>query len=369
MKLTVRGWVAVAAVVVGVANAVAFGPRALNAVVVPIAVALVVGAVQVWRVSPPRVVRDPPEDGFPGETATVSLTIDSERTFPATTTDTLSDGLGGDSSVESVVGDGTISYDVRYRARGPARVGPATIVAHDLLGLFSRTFTAGGVSEVLVFPRTGSLTTSARRDLSALSDRQTMTHRGEFDRLREYESGDPLRDIHWKSSAKSGDLVVKTYINRTNPDAVSVSAGGVEGREDDVAEAAATIACSLLDAGVPVHLTSPLGVTDAVPGERRHILAHLSRLESGSVPDSDAEVVVRGDAGQTYVTFGGRETTFDQLRARSGGETDGLLDGNQAVDGQDTAGRFATGTILGRQRTDGQRSDGQRTDGQRGVGR
>ncbi|ELK50389.1 hypothetical protein D320_17049, partial [Haloferax sp. BAB-2207] len=44
MRLTLRGWVAVAVVVVGVANAVAYGPRALNAVVVPVAVGLVVGA-------------------------------------------------------------------------------------------------------------------------------------------------------------------------------------------------------------------------------------------------------------------------------------------------------------------------------------
>ena len=316
MRLTYRGWAAVVVVLLGVANAVAFGPRALNAVVVPVAVGLVVGAIQVWRVSPPQAVRDPPEDGFPGETHAVSLDIDAERTFPATVTDELSGRLDGDSTVETVVGDGAVSYDVTYRARGPASIGPTTIVAHDLLGLFSRTFTVGGTTEVLVFPRTGSLTTTANRDLSSLSDRRPTAHRGEFDRLREYTSGDPLRDIHWKSSAKSGDLIVKSYTNRANADAVTVSVGTVDGREDDVAEAAATLSCSLLEAGIPVHLTSPVGVTDATPDERRRILAHLSRLESGAVPDSDAEVVVRGDAGQTHVTFAGRETTFERLRAQ-----------------------------------------------------
>ncbi|WP_411964607.1 DUF58 domain-containing protein [Haloferax sp. YSMS24] len=317
MRLTYRGWVAVGVVLLGVANAVAFGPRALNAVVVPVAVALVVGAVQVWRVSPPQAVRHPPEDGFPDETHTVSVEIDAERTFPATVTDELSDGLDGDSTVDTVVGAGAISYDVTYRTRGPSSIGPVTVVAHDLLGLFSRTFTTGGTTEVLVFPRIGSLTPTANRDLSALSDRRATTHRGEFDRLREYVSGDPLRDIHWKSTAKSGNLVVKSYTNRANADAVAVSVGTVDGREDDVAEAAATLSCSLLEAGIPVHLTSPVGVTDATPTERRLVLAHLSRLESGAVPNADAEVVVRGDAGRTHVTFAGRQTTFDRLRAEA----------------------------------------------------
>ncbi|RDZ52913.1 DUF58 domain-containing protein [Haloferax sp. Atlit-6N] len=315
MKLTLRGWVAVAVVVVGVANAVAYGPRALNAVVVPVAVGLVVGAVQVWRVSPPRVERVAPDDGFPGETHTVSLDLDADRPFPATTTDALSSGLDGDTAVDSVVGDGRVDYEVTYRGRGPATLGPATVVARDILGLFSKSFTAGGTTEVLVFPRVRSLGAAARRDLSALADAGRTDERAEFDRLREYVPGDPLRDIHWKSSAKSGDLMVKAYSDRVTADAVRVSTGATDGHEDDAAEAAATLCCALLDAGVPVHLTSPAGVVEATPGDRRRVLVHLSRLRSGSVPDETAEVVVSGDAGKTYVTLGGRETTFDRLRA------------------------------------------------------
>ncbi|WP_416840269.1 DUF58 domain-containing protein [Haloferax sp. DFSO52] len=332
MRLTRRGWVAVAVVFVGVANAVAFGPRALNAVVVPVAVALAVGALQVWRLSPPRAVRNPPDDGFPGETHTVSVDIDAPRAFQATVSDALTGGLDGDSTVDAVVGDGSISYDVTYRARGPATIGPVTVVAHDLLGLFSQTFTVGDRMEVLVFPQVGSLTTTANRTLSALSDQRTTSHRGEFDRLREYTTGDPLRDIHWKSSAKSGELVVKTYTNHANADAVAVSVGCVDGQEDDVAEAAATLSWSLLDTGIPVRLSSPVGVTDATPDERRRILAHLSRLESGAVPDVDSDVVVRGDAGQTYVTFAGQETTFDLLRAASNADAEQMTEPDRATE-------------------------------------
>ncbi|AFK19729.2 DUF58 domain-containing protein [Haloferax mediterranei ATCC 33500] len=339
MRLTRRGWVALVVVVLGVVNAVAFGPRALNAVVIPVVVALVVGAVQVWRASPPRVVRDPPDDGFPGETHTVSLTIEADRAFPATTTDALSDGLSGEATIESVVGDGRRSYDVTYRARGPATIGPVTIVAHDLLSLFSKSFTVGETTEVLVFPRVRSLTATARRNLSALVTRQLTDDRDEFDRLREYVPGDSLRDIHWKSSAKSGDLVVKAYNDRAASDAVAVSVGTSDGYEDDVAEAAATLCCSLLDVGIPVRLTTPAGIVDAAPGDGRRILAHLSRMRTGVVPDETAEVVVRGDAGRTHVRIAGRETTFDQLRVSETTDTGASADGRSGDGGIGQSGR------------------------------
>ncbi|CQR48865.1 hypothetical protein BN996_00314 [Haloferax massiliensis] len=109
--------------------------------------------------------------------------------------------------------------------------------------------------------------------------------------------------------------MVKAYSDRVTADAVRVSAGATDGHEDDAAEAAATLCCALLDAGVPVHLSSPAGVVEATAGDRRRVLEHLSRLRSGSVPDETAAVVVSGDAGKTHVALGGRETTFDRLRA------------------------------------------------------
>ncbi|ELZ79521.1 hypothetical protein C455_08052 [Haloferax larsenii JCM 13917] len=315
MRPTLRGWAALVVVALGVGNAVAFGPRALDAVVVPVVVALVVGAVQVWRISPPRAVRSSPEDGFPGETHTVTLDIESNRPFPATTTDALSDGLDGDSNTQSLVGGGTISYDVAYQSRGLATIGPASIVATDILGFFTRTFTVGGTTEILVYPRLRSLSATARRDLSLLSHFGASDERGEFDRLRPYVPGDSLRDVHWKSTARSGNLVVKAFADHADPDAVAVSVGSIEGRVDDVAEATASLCWSLLDAGVPIHLTSPGGTIDAAPGDQRHVLAHLAQMDAGSVPDENAGVVVRGDVGQTHIAFGGHETTFERLSA------------------------------------------------------
>ncbi|WP_410766486.1 DUF58 domain-containing protein [Haloferax sp. DFSO60] len=317
MRPTRRGWFALVIVAVGIGNAVAFGPRALNAVVVPVVVALVISAIQIRRLSPPRVTRNPLDDGFPDERHTVELSFDSTPAFPARVTDQLSVGLTGDSTVEAVVGDDPITYEVEYLTRGRQTLGPTTLVGYDILRFFSRKFDVSSRTEVLVFPRLRALSTPARRTLARLSDSGVTNERGEFDRLRGYVHGDPLRDIHWKSSAKSDDLVVKAFTDRTDPSAVQVSVGGVDGTEDDVAEAAAAVCCSLLELEIPINLSTPVGTLDAVPGNRRHVLSHLAQFRPGSVPEPSAEVVVRGETPQTVISLSGQEFTFEQLREDS----------------------------------------------------
>ncbi|MFC7202739.1 DUF58 domain-containing protein [Haloferax namakaokahaiae] len=318
MKPTRRGWFALVVVAAAVGNAVAFGPRALNAVVVPVVVALVVSAIQLRRLSQPRVSRTPVDDGFPDERRTVSLSFDASPAFPARITDSLSEGLAGDSTVETVVGDDPVTYEVEYLHRGRQTLGPTTLVAYDVLGFFSRRFEVSDRTDVLVFPRLRALSTPARRTLARLSHSGVSDERGEFDRLRGYVHGDPLRDIHWKSSAKSDDLMVKAFTDRTDPSAVQVSVGSVEGSEDDVAEAAAAVCCSLLELEIPIELSTPVGTLDAVSGSRRHVLSHLAQLHPGSVPEPSAEVVVRGERAQTTIILSGREFSFEQLREDGG---------------------------------------------------
>jgi hypothetical protein len=65
--LTLRGWTVVVAVVVAVALSWGFGPRALNAIVVPLVVVLLAGLVTAVRIDRPRVDRQPVSEGFIGE--------------------------------------------------------------------------------------------------------------------------------------------------------------------------------------------------------------------------------------------------------------------------------------------------------------
>ncbi|ELZ34085.1 hypothetical protein C474_03970 [Halogeometricum pallidum JCM 14848] len=313
MRLTRRGYAVCGVVVVGFALGLRFGPRALNALVLPTGVALVAAFLQVRLASTPTVERTLPADGFPDETGEVTLSFDVGRPYPAHVVDSLPPGVSGDAEIDALVGGDPVSYAVTYRSRGEHQFGPAAVVATDVLGLAERELVASGTDAVLVFPRVRRLSAGARHDLWTLHDAEFSSRREEFDRLREYVRGDSLRDVHWKSSAKRGDLIVKEFVAEADASAVRVAAGGARAAGDEMAEAAATLCLAFVRSGVPVTLSTPSGVVEAAAGDDTPLLEHLARARGGPVPDEGADIVVSADGSTTRVRFGDTETTFDRL--------------------------------------------------------
>jgi uncharacterized protein (DUF58 family) len=319
MRLTRRGWVLVAVVVVAFAMAMSFGARSLNAVVVPAFVALVAGAVQLRGLDPPRVRREPPPDGFPGETRTVRLEFETDDPFTGAVSDRLDRGLSASPSwQEGTVGAETFSYDVTYESRGEHEFGPVRLVARDVLGLVERELSVRERSTVLVYPRVSELRPAALGDLQALYQAERTEERDEFDRLREYERGDPLRDVHWKSSAKRDDLVVKAFAAESGASAVTVAAGAGAGEADAMADATASVALALLSVGVPVAVRTPDGTVETNAGGEHTVLEHLARVEGGRLPTNEADVLVEATARGVVVTLGGVEREFAELTAETG---------------------------------------------------
>jgi uncharacterized protein (DUF58 family) len=106
-----------------------------------------------------------------------------------------------------------VGYPVRSDVRGKFRVGPLTIRMADPFGLceLTRAFTA--VDQLVVTPVVSPLPvtglggewagggdTQARQVASAGSDDAS---------TREYRHGDDLRKVHWKSTARVGELMVR----------------------------------------------------------------------------------------------------------------------------------------------------------------
>lgn len=109
------------------------------------------------------------------------------------------------------------SRDAAYRGRldrrGRYELGPLRLSTRFPFGLFCHTTTVGRSDTLIVFPRLGQLTRAwASRHHEAL----TGTHRrerrhgneGDFYGVRQWQSGDSRRRIHWRSSARMGQLVV-----------------------------------------------------------------------------------------------------------------------------------------------------------------
>jgi uncharacterized protein (DUF58 family) len=315
IRPTRRGLAALVVAAGAVVMSLTFGPRSLDAVALPIAVALVAAAVQLALLDPPRVHRTTPPAGDPGSTGTVSLALAAETPATATVEDRLPSALDGDPRGTALVGGDPFTYSVTYRERGVHELGPAVVHARDVLGLAWRPFATDARASVLVYPRVYHPSTPVAERLRALST-PGAAERGAFDHLREYTRSDSLRDVHWKSSAKRDDLVVQEFVDDGDGPTITMAASAESGAADRMAEAAATVGYALLAEGVTVTLATPAGRTTLAPGETDRLLAHLARVGAGHVTDRDADVVVRASAPD-----GGRQSGGSRTTVRVDGET------------------------------------------------
>lgn len=322
MKLTRRGYGVIAVVVAAVISAGLFGARGLNAIAAPGVVALAYAAVQVWRFDPPSVERQLPRRGEQGATVDVELEFDVDRPYSARLVDAVDDGVEAAGNERAVtVGGRPVRYELFLRRRGDRTVGPATVRARDVLGLVSRTFVARGTASIRVRPPVYPLSGPRADDLvwtfGGGEDRQ------KFDFLRHYRRGDPLRDIHWPSSAKvpNRDFVVKEFSTEEGLASALVAGESTGGHDDAMAAAVASLADHLLAAGLEVGLV----LTDATlkpragAEHRDQLLDTLALTRGGPVRERDrqrADIVVRADDGGTSVELGDGEARFSEVAGR-----------------------------------------------------
>ena len=139
--------------------------------------------------------------------------------------------------------------DIPGLRRGVVTVGPATTVRSDPIGLLRREHAFVDVHEVYVHPRTTMLpSTSAGliRDLEGSPTRRLVDADMSFHAIREYAPGDSRRQIHWRSTAKTGKLMVRQYEeSRRSSMAVVLAAAEAEYADADEFELAVSCAASL----------------------------------------------------------------------------------------------------------------------------
>ena len=318
IRPTTRGWATLALVVAAVALAWLFGDRSLNAVAAPGVVALLAALVQVGFASDPTVERLPPGPGYPDDDREVRLDVEGGGTI-VDICDQVPEELAATGNDRSVAPPNTVAYEVTDATRGVHTIGPTTVTVRDVFGLLAREVTTGGTDEVLVYPRVYSLAEGG--DLSMLLARAHTPEREEFDDLREYVPGDPLRDIHWKSSAKRTDeLIVKEFSGREADRAITIAASAADRDVDTMAAATASIATVLLDAGLLVEVTVPGDHLTVGEGhaETATMLEMLARADAGNVDQQrwdEADITVSAANGQTTVAVGATIREFEEWRS------------------------------------------------------
>ncbi len=133
--------------------------------------------------------------------------------------------------------------------RGVIVVGPATTVRSDPIGLLRREREWDEVHDLYVHPRTVAVpATSAGlvRDLEGNPTRRLVDADMSFHAIRGYAPGDSRRQIHWKSTAKTGQLMVRQFEETLRSRlAVVLSLARGEYDSDDEFELAVSAAASL----------------------------------------------------------------------------------------------------------------------------
>ncbi len=105
-------------------------------------------------------------------------------------------------------------FAVPTHRRAVVVAGPAVSVRGDQLGLLRRTVRWTDPVELFVHPVTARLQASAAglvRDLEGEITKKITNNDISFHALRAYVPGDALRNVHWRTSARTGQLMVRQF--------------------------------------------------------------------------------------------------------------------------------------------------------------
>lgn len=166
-----------------------------------------------------------------GDTVAVVVTLKNTGSLPITWV-LLEDSLSKDAltqrpprirvknkrdAITQLPGEGTflMNYQVTFLMRGYYQIGPLLAETGDLFGLHRRYRILSEPAYVLVYPKVVALEgydLASRRPIGEVR----MTHRlfedpTRISGVREYQEGDPLNRIHWRATARTGELHSKTY--------------------------------------------------------------------------------------------------------------------------------------------------------------
>ena len=118
----------------------------------------------------------------------------------------------------------TLTFALRATRRGAYALGPIRLRSGDWLGFTSVDADVAVAAGIVAYPTPLSVADHHRPSLRPLAE--TATKRGllpdplRFRGVREHRSGDPRKEIHWKTSARLGSLQTKVYEPATSLDAV-----------------------------------------------------------------------------------------------------------------------------------------------------
>ncbi len=169
----------------------------------------------------------------------------------------LTGGAGTKATVTRSPDALALSYGLLPTRRGRWPLGPAIVHSTDPFGLILTDTFVGGSEMIPVWPTTVDLTATAGA-LMGHADRVVLgarTPSPDDASLRDYREGDDLRRVHWKSSARRGEMLVRSDERAGRRPATVILDLPHEGDPLEwTISTGASIALSVLASGHPVRL-------------------------------------------------------------------------------------------------------------------
>ncbi|BDZ39609.1 DUF58 domain-containing protein [Microbacterium suwonense] len=140
-------------------------------------------------------------------------------------------------------------FTIPTQRRGVVEVGPVSVVRGDPLGLFERAHRRDEPVALYVHPRTtlfGGQSLGFLRDLEGLPATDLSRDDVSFHTLLEYQPGDDLRHVHWRSTARTGIMMIRQFEEtRRSHFVIGLSRSPRDYRTDDDLELAISVAGSI----------------------------------------------------------------------------------------------------------------------------
>ena len=220
---------------------------------------------------------------------------------------------GNIGSSEITAGTGVVPKDGWRRAelagkvrRGPVSATSWTVSTSDPLGMFVGRKGQPDGEAVLVLPRFTSVSEGRQvHELEAAAAAPRAGSGTELFGVREYRPGDSLRRIHWRSSARHGELVVREFEPpgvQTLGIFVDPSPPSVE-VADQIARIAASEAWDCIREGGRALLWGP-GLEPTLPSEARSLWALLEWLARYPAPTTAFDATFPASVEVVAVTAG-----------------------------------------------------------------
>nr|MDQ6928213.1 DUF58 domain-containing protein [Actinomycetota bacterium] len=235
-----------------------------------------------------------------GDESTVDLVVENPNRFRSPVV-TIRDAFDGGARQARFLlapipagGRETASYRLPADRRGRFELGPLEAHRADPFGLVSRTTHIAAAVELTVYPAIDTVVemVPARGYRQATTQPATAGPTGEdFATLRAYEVGDDLRQVHWPSTARLDELMIRQLDHPLEGHATVLLDLRADVHTDETLERAVSAAASVLVACSRRHSLVRLATTEGVDSGfgtgTAHIDAILERLAVAEVGDGD----------------------------------------------------------------------------------